>query len=1202
MPIGLKEEVTPSTLISKTSAILKTNKSMNIFSYKQSLSIPKHTYRIMKLTVVALVVGVSSLFASETYSQTTKITLAVEQMSIQEVLLNIEKQTDFLFVYDKEKINVDREVSLVSTNKPTSEILNQLFEGTGVTYKMVGKNITLIKKQSSNMSLVSTQQVGNSITGTVMDVNGETVIGANVIEKGTTNGTVTDFDGNFSLEITKNATIVISYIGYVEQEIKVTGKSAIKITLRENAQDLDEVVVVGYGVQKKVNLTGSVSAVKGEDISLRPVTNATQSLQGLVPGLTVSNNNSGRPGSSGTLSLRGQGNLENNANPYVLVDGVEMSLSDVNPNDIENISVLKDAAASAIYGARAAYGVILVTTKKGVEGKMRVSYQGTVGWSSPTSLPEMANAYDFATYFNEACKNAGVNQQYSPEKLAQLKQYVNNPEGIDPWSELTGDNMVAAFENTAKGVGNVDYFKLHYKDAAFKQNHNVSLSGGTKQAQYYVSTGLYSEEGIMRFADMDYKRYNFSGNLTSQMTDWLKLKVNTKFMHSDENTPFGDGGLSEGFYHSMARFRPTVNEIDPNGNYTELTMIPYLQSGTYTQNKKYNMSLTGGFEIQPLKNWFIIMDYTYRMNSRQYEALNVAPMIPGADGKTLYKGTRSELGVSPNGKFTRIEAANNYQNINLYTNYLFSINDNHNFTLMGGYQEDSYDHRYLKNTATDLISTTTPGLSLGTGDQTIVDTREGWATRGFFGRINYDYQGKYLVEANARYDGSSRFASESRWGIFPSVSLGWNIMRESFMEPFTDVLSILKLRASYGLLGNQNGAAMYTFASLMETEALGDYYFTDGRQMYIKGPGVVVPNTTWEKVESQNIGLDFGLLNNSLTGTIDLFQRDTKDMLGPTADLADMFGAKSPNTNNACMRNKGWELSIQYKGSINKDITYTVGGLLSDATSEVTSYENPTGTDPTKNWYTGKEVGEIWGYRASGLIQDQAEADAYNKAYDLSYLTGQKWTPGDVKYLDLNGDNKINNGTNTLGDMGDQEIIGNTMPRYHYTLNGSIAWKGLSLSMIFQGIGKRDWAPGSGSVYFWGSGPYAQVTVFDQHLDYWTEDNKGAYYPKPYTAGGGAINQFRNKTSQVSDRYVQSAAYCRLKNMTISYVLPETWTKKVGLSKTQIFFSVENLFTFTKLPKQFDPETIYTKNTYTSESGKNYPMNRVISFGLIVNL
>ncbi|MDY5237758.1 MAG: TonB-dependent receptor [Bacteroides helcogenes] len=1055
------------------------------------------------------------------------------------------------------------------------------------------------------MFLFSTMTFAQSVTlkGTVTDKGGEPIIGANVIVENTTNGTITNVDGEFTLQnVQQGSALKVSFIGYKTQIVPVGSSNNIKITLPEDSEALDEVVVVGYAVQRKVNLTGSVSSVKGDELSHRPVANATQSLQGLVPGLTVNNSSSGRPGAEASLTLRGQGNLANTANPYVLVDGVEMSLADVNPNDIESISVLKDAAACAIYGARAAYGVILVTTKKGEDGKMRVSYQGTVGWSSPTVLPEMANAYDFAQYFNAGCANANVTQQYSKEKLELLKQYVSDPTGIDCWSELNGqNNLIGAFENTAKGVGNVDYFKLHYKDAAFKQNHNLSLSGGGKKAQYYVSGGAYTEDGIMRYADISYKRYNFNGSIASQLTDWLKMKVNTKFVHSDSKTPFGNGGLSDGFYHSLARFRPTVSPVDPNGNFTELTMIPYLQSGTYTDTQRDNMTLTGGLEAQPVKNWRIFFDYTYRHTNQEYEALNVAPQIVGADGVTTYKGTRSELGIADNGSFTRSMYQRRYQSINLYTNYIFSIAQKHNFTLMGGYQEEDYHYSYLYNKVTDLISTTNPALDLATGNKNITDTRNGWATRGFFGRVNYDYNGLYLIEANGRYDGSSRFASGNRWGFFPSVSVGWNISREEFMEKTSKVLSNLKLRASWGLLGNQSGAGLYTFASTMGVTNMGNYYFADGRDMYINAPGVVDPNTTWEKVESKNIGIDFGFFGNSLTGTFDVFQRDTKDMLGPSADLADIFGATVPNTNNARMRNRGWELTLQYKGKITKDISYTIGASLADATSEVTAYENPTGTDPAGNWYTGRKVGEIWGYRADGLIQTQEEADAYNSTYNLSYLSGQKWTPGDVRYLDLNGDKAINNGKNTLNDMGDLTVIGNTTPRYQYTLNGSVSWKGLTLSMMLQGVGKRDWNPG-GSVYFWGCGPYAQVTVFKQHLDYWSESNPGAYYPKPYTAGAGAIAQYRNKTSQACDRYMQNAAYCRLKNLTISYDLPEAWTKKVGLNKTQVFVSGENLLTFTKLADMFDPEAIFTSNDYTSEGGKNYPMNKVISFGLIVNL
>ena len=1047
-----------------------------------------------------------------------------------------------------------------------------------------------------------------SIKGKVTDKAGETIIGASVLVQGTTNGAVTDIDGEFALSnVPSNATLRVSFVGYKTENVAVNGKQSLIIVLTDDSEVLDEVVVVGYGVQKKVNLTGSVSSVKGDALERRPVADATQSLQGMVPGLLVSNSNSGRPGGSGTLTLRGQGNLDNKANPYILVDGVEMNLSDVNPNDIENISVLKDAAACAIYGARAAYGVILVTTKKGEEGKMRINYQGTVGWSAPTVLPDMVDSYQFAKYWNDGCTNAGSPRLYSQEKLGLLQQYIKDPSSVDPWFELPkNSNMNPAFENSESGVGNTDYFDLHYKDWAFKQNHNVSLSGGGKMAQYYISGGYYSEDGILRYADMDYSRYNLASNITSQVTKWMKLKLNTKFMHSDQNTPFGDGGISEGFYHSLARFRPTVSPVDPNGHFTELSMIPYLQSGTYTKTQNDRMNFTIGADIQPLKNWFIFFDYTYKLDNKEYEALNVSPLIYGADGVSTSKGVRDELGMSPDGKFTRSYERERYQSINLYTNYLFTLAEAHNFTLMAGYQEEDLSYSYMKNAITGLYSTTNPNVGMGTGDKTVIDTRNGWATRGFFGRINYDYDGRYLIEVNGRYDGSSRFAKDSRWGFFPSASLGWNVTREKFMMPITNVVSNLKVRGSYGLLGNQAGAALYTFAATMDLNSkLGNYIFADGRNIFTKSPLVVNPNTTWEKVESLNVGLDFGFFGNSLTGSFDVFQRETKDMLGPGEDFPDFFGAAAPKTNNARMRNRGWELVLNYRGKIGKDIDYSIGGSLSDATAEVTEYagdkKNNKVSDPANNWYKGKKAGEIWGYRASGIIQTQEEADAYNAAYDLSYISGKPWEPGDVKYINLNNDKKIDKGTNTLGDMGDVTVIGNTTPRYQYTVNGSISWKGVTVSAMFQGVGKRDWDPGTGA-YFWGSGPYAQVTVFKEHLDYWSESNKGAYYPKPYIHTAGGVTPFRDKTMTTSDRYLQSGAYCRLKNLTVSYEIPTAWTTKVGLQKVQVFFSGENLLTFTPLKGMYDPEAIFTENSYTKEGGKNYPMNKVVSFGLVVNL
>lgn len=1051
-----------------------------------------------------------------------------------------------------------------------------------------------------------------SITGTVLDKNNqEPVIGASVLIEGTSNGTITDVDGNFMLSgVPANGKLIVSYIGYVSQQLAIGGKTTFNIVLTEDSKTLEEVVVVGYGVQKKVNLTGAVSSVKGDALEHRPVTDATQSLQGLVPGLSVSSNGSGRPGATGSLSLRGQGNLSGNSAPYVLVDGVEMSLSDVNPNDIENISVLKDASACAIYGARAAYGVILVTTKRGEEGKLRANYQGTLAWSAPTVLPDMVNSLDFVQFWNDGVTNTGAsNRAYSADKIAALGQYINDTSSVNPWGDLQpNESLNAAFENSERGLGNTNYFDLHYKDYSFKHNHNLSFSGGSKKAQYYVSGGYYNEEGILRYADMDYTRYTLNATLSSELTKWLKVKFNTKFMHSDNRTPFNDaqdgsldGGLSEGFYHSLARFRPTVSAVDPNGHFTELSMIPYLQSGTYTDTQRDRLNMTIGMELQPVKNWFIFFDYTYKQMNLEYEALNVAPYIYEQDNTTLTKVARSELGVVADGKFTRAYGRTRYQTINLYTNYLFTLADRHNFTLMGGFQEENNDYSYVKNSITGLYSTTSPNLGMGTGDKVVVDTRNGWATRGFFGRINYDYDNRYLLELNGRYDGSSRFAKGNRWGFFPSASVGWNIHREKFMEKTASVLSNLKLRASYGLLGNQANAALYTFASNMSLNGgLGGYIFADGRHIYTNPAGVIDPNTTWEKVESKNIGVDFGFFENALTGSFDVFQRDTKDMLGPGEKYPDMFGASAPQANNARMRNRGWELSLNWRGKIGSDIHYSVGGSLSDATSEVTQYANPDKNDPAGQWYVGRKVGEIWGYRTDGLIQTQEEADAYNAAYNLTYISGKPWEPGDVKYRDLNGDKAINRGLNKVGDMGDQTIIGNTTPRYQYTLNGNISWKGLSLSMIFQGVAKRDWA--AGGAYFWGFGPYAQVTVFQEHMDYWRPDNTGAYYPKPYINSAGAVGPFQNKNIQTNDRYLQSAAYCRLKNLTLSYTLPDVWVHRAGLQKVQVFFSGENLLTFTNLKGMFDPEAIFTRNLYTAEGGKNYPMNRVLSLGFIVNL
>lgn len=1157
--------------------------------------------KFMSMLILVLIFFPLNTFAGK---QSEVVNIHLKDAPLTKVFEEIERQTDYKISYRSGLVNTKKSITINKDNVQVTHLLDEILKGTNISYKFASeKSIVLYSgPSSSKRNLPQQDKKPKRYEGVVKDDTGTPVMGATINVNGKTVA-ITDADGRFQVDLPAGSKMKISYIGLADQEITLNDTTNLNIQLKESDQTLNEVVVVGYGIQKKVNLTGSVSSVNGDELRLRPVTDASQSLQGLVPGLLVTNNNSGRPGSTGTLTIRGQGNLSNTSNPYVLVDGIEMSLSDVNPNDIESISVLKDAAACAIYGARAAYGVILVTTKKGDEGKMRINYQGSMGWSSPTVLPEMVNSVDFAHFWNDGVRNTGSSRLYSDEKIQLLEQYIKDPSSVDPWFELPANSLMnPAFENTEKGVGNVDYFKLHYKDHSIKHQHNLSFSGGGKAAQYYISGGYLNEDGILRFADINFERINVASTLTSQITKWLKLKFGLKFTHSNNKTPFGDGGLSDGFYHSLARFRPTISVIDPNGHYTELSMVPYLQSGTYTRRKRDFVNMTGGFELNPIKNLHIFGDFTYKLIGVYYQALNVPPLIYAADGVTTSLGLRDELGIVADGKYTRYNAHTHYKNISLYGNYSISIAKSHNFTIMAGYQEENDKYDYLRDVVTGLYSTSNPNAGMGTGDKNTTDTRYSWATRGFFGRLNYDYKSRYLVELDARYDGSSRFAKGNRWGFFPSLSLGWNITQEAFMEPITNVLSHLKIRASIGRLGNQAGAALYTFASTMSiSSSLGNYIFADGRHNYLTAPLVVNPSTTWEKVDSKNLGIDFGLFGNSLTGSFDIFKRETKDMLGPGEDFPDFFGASAPQTNNAQMENRGWEFVLNYRGKIGRDIQYQIGGSVSDATSKVTEYSNPTGSDPANNWYVGKKVGEIWGYRTDGIIQTQEQADEYNRTHDNSYLTSREWTPGDVAFKDLNNDNKVNKGSNVLGDMGDYVIIGNSTPRYQYTINGSISWKGLSLSFMFQGVGKRDWSPNG--VYFTGSSSYAQVTVFKEHMDYWTEDNPDAYYPKPYINTAGAVGSYNAKTLRYpTDQYLQNAAYCRLKNLTLSYDLPKAWVQKLSLQNVRVFFSGENLLTFTSLKGMFDPEEIYTYNDYTSEGGKNYPMNKVVSFGLSINL
>lgn len=1058
------------------------------------------------------------------------------------------------------------------------------------------------------------QEKSGSIVGIVRNESGEALLSVNVIARnittGLSSGAQTDSDGVFRfvvLPVEGKYSFSFSIVGYEPQNLsgytlKENKVTNIVVRMKSTLATLSDVVVIGYGTKKKVNVTGAVSVVKGSDLENRPVLNATQSLQGMVPGLNVTVGTGTRPGQSFNLNIRGAGNLAGGDGPFVLVDGMPMDLSEINPNDIESISVLKDAAASAVYGARAPYGVILVTTKKGKADRTTVSYSGNVGLTRPINLPKMVNAYDFALYFNAATFNAQGSKQYTDAKLDLLKQYINNPAGINIFPEAN-DNYLSNWENTANGVANTDWFKFHYKPHAGRQMHNLSISGGNKTTQYFISGAYYSEDGVLRYADIEYQRFNFNLSLTSQINDWARLKLNSKFTQDKYMAPFSASGTFESlFFHNLGRMRPNISPYDMNGNFNEISSLPYFQSGSQAISKRFTLAFLPGLELEPVKNWKLNADLNIRRDDEQNSTLLLPGLIYGIDGTPKYVN-RSEFGIPLLGSYSRNENNNVYVSPNIYTSYHYLLKKGHEFNLMAGFQQELNEYRSLSSSAQDLISPGRPGVSLTTGTPTTAEIRNHWATKGYFGRLGYNYKEKYLLELDGRYDGSSRFAPDSRWGFFPSVSAGYNIAKEDFMKNWDRVVNTLKLRGSYGLLGNQSGAGLYSYLQSMNISVPGingagpGWFFQNGREAVIFAPAPFNQGTTWEKVYMTNIGLDFDLFQNRLSGSLDAYQRETKDMLGPTFDIADLFGGTVPPSNNANLRTKGWELSLSYRGKIGKEVSYSIGGVISDNTTVVTKYQNPTFTDPAGSWYVGKKAGEIWGYRADGLIQNSDKAIQFN-TLDHSFISPVAWTPGDVNYLDRNGDKKINRGNNRLGDMGDLVIIGNASPRYAYSVTGSLNWKGLTLSMMLQGIGKRNFAPGPGDVYFWGSGALAQVTVFAPHLDYWTPENPNAYYPNPYAAPAGSISSFTNKTQQVTDHYLQSAAYLRLKNATVSYLLPAEWVRRAKLGKVNLFITGENLLSITKLAKMFDPETL----SGGLSTGKIYPLSQVYSFGVNISL
>ena len=1126
--------------------------------------------------------------------------VAAEQQTVGSVLSFIEKNSQYVFLYnaDVQKL-LQRKVSITLGNRSMSDILNDLCKAVGLSSHTSGNQITLTTTTST-----ATAKTGRrAISGKVTDATGEPIIGATISEKGGRNGTTTNVNGEFSLEINPENMLTISYVGFAPQTVKA--RDAMHITLAEESKGLDEVVVIGYGTKKKANLIGAVSTVTADELKDRPVSSAGQMLQGQVPNLNISFS-SGTPGESTKMNIRGATSIVNSGSPLVLIDGVEGDLDRVNPNDIESISVLKDAASAAIYGARAGFGVIIVTTKSNKDGQAHITYNGRFSWSAPTTKTKfMTNGYQTAklvdTFFNAT--SGGSYSKLTPDDYNELeaRQYDTTENPARPWV------VVSPVDGRYHYYGNFDWYNYLFDFTQPTWNHNLSISGGNNKMNYMLSGGMNDHDGVFALSTDKYRTRNLMAKFNAEVTSWFRIFSSASLFKSKYTQPgydFEDGGnVGNLTFHAM----PWIVPVNPDG--TNVYTLP--NSGDRPADGFAAMLRTGnGFStVNKTEHTYAVggvlklmegLELTGKMTYRTFIKDKLFRMA-----SFQYSERPNEMKTANSGFFgNRLKdsrATTDVYVYDLYGNYHKTFAEAHNLAIMAGMNYERGSYKWVEPSGKDLLSETLNDLNLSVGAKSVKGAQHEYALLGYFGRISYDYLGKYMAEVNMRYDGTSRFKSSDRWGFFPSVALGWRVSEEKFFHNLLPVVSNLKLRASIGSLGNQvtDGYSnpYYPYIRLITLDNMTklNYIFNNAQAMYATIGSPVSGSLTWEKVVTSNAGLDVGLLNNRLALTLDVYQRNTKDMLATSLTLPAVYGYAVPLENNGELRTRGFELSLSWNDKFllaGKPFYYGITASLADSKSKLTKFRGNETKILGQN-YEGMEWGEIWGYKVQGIYQTNAEVAA--RGVDQSFL-GSKFSDqaGDLIFEDLDGNHKINNGKGTLSDHGDLVKLGNSQARYHYGFSLNLSWYGFDMSMFWQGIGRQNMYPGDNNMMFWGpySRAYSSFIPADLPGKVWSENNRDAYFPR---AGQDQARWFA--MSKVNDRYLQNLAYCRLKNLTIGYTLPKILTKKIYLDKVRFYFSGENLFTMTKLKSDYlDPEQMTT-----DRNGRVYPFSKTFSFGVDVS-
>lgn len=1078
------------------------------------------------------------------------------------------------------------------------------------------------------MGILSLSAQNRVVSGKVLDTEQQPIVGVVVQVEGTTKGDMTSLDGTFSLEVPQGEiTLSVSFLGYIPQKVKVSPtQEIVTIHLQEDTYQLEETVVIGYGTQKKVNLTGSVAVVDSKDLENRVAPSVTHMLQGTVAGLNITTN-SGKPGSSAAINIRGFTSV-NEADPLVIVDGAVGDLDRLNPNDIESMSVIKDGSAAAVYGARAAYGVILVTTKSGAakDGKATVRYSGRFGWEESTTSTDYENRGYWSAYtVNKFWKadSGTLYLNYTDRDMQQLLARVNDKEEHPdrPWVV----EEVRNGRNQWVYYGNYDWWDMLYREKRPSQKHSVSLSGGTKDITYLVSGAYDRQEGIQRQNPDLYQKYNLRSKIDFRINEWATLSNNTSFF-SSKYTSLGDGSIDNTIAYSARHALAVFPMQNPDGSW--LYGTPYtsykIANGRHIMlgeeshrltDLKSDFANTTRLVITPIKPLSITGDFTYRLyQDRNTSRSNPMPYREYPDAEMAYYST----GAGQNQLDEEVKTRN-YYSVNAFANYDETFNEVHHLSGVIGLNYELFKSKNVSAWGRDLSSEHLDDLGLvgqGEDGSTITGVDGGqyeYALMGYFARINYDYKGRYLFEVSGRYDGSSRFAAGSRWGMFPSASVGWRISEEPFFEPARKIVDNFKLRASFGSLGNQNiksakdspySSAYYTYLRLISINDFKGYTFGEGGTMgkYSTLGAPIASDLTWETAQQWNLGLDLTLLNNRINVTADAYIRDTKDMLTSGVALPSVYGAALPAMNAADLRTKGYEFSISWKDRFelaSKTLDYNIGFNLSDYRSTITKYDNPEKSF-AKDYYEGMRIGEIWGFVTDGLFQSREEAQAYAKEVDLSYINNRitgGWQGGDLKFVDLDGDGVLGIGSNTVDNPGDRKILGNSRPSLSYGINAGVRWYGFDVSVFFQGTGNHYYYPHGQMMNFWGpySYPYLSFLQKDFINQTWSEDNPDAYFTRPmaYSATSGPM-------SKVNDRYLQNLRYLRFKNLTVGYTLPTNITKKAKIDMVRVYFSGENLCYWSPIKKRskyVDPESVIKRDSDV-EQNAFYPWPKTFMFGI----